>query len=118
MYERRRGRALAAIVLVMAVGSPLAARAADGQPVDTGLDQILAEVPNILGDVTNADPGAVPTVLQELLAGFLGADIIGGGDVGEDGRIGPGDNVAGGLLSSVGGLLHVGSIGELLAGRS
>ena len=107
--------------LVVAAVSPAIANEGDDEPVQLGLLGILGELPKIVGDIENADPGAVPTVVEALVDGFLGADIVGGGDVGEDGSIGGGaggdEDGLGSELGLLGSLLHIGSLEDLLAGR-
>jgi hypothetical protein len=103
--------------LVVPGVSPAIATEGDAEPVQLGLEGILGELPEIVGDIENADPGAVPTVVETLVDGFLGADIVGGGDVGEDGSIGGDEDGLGSELGLLGSLLHVGSLEDLLAGR-
>lgn len=108
------------LVLVGAPGAAADGGGDDG-PVQLGLDDLLGGLDKIVGDVENADPGAAPTVVEELVDGFMGADIIGGDGVGEDGRIGGGiggeEDGVGSELDLLGSLLHVGSLEDLLAGR-
>lgn len=102
-------------------GVPAATADEGRDPVQLGLDDVLGGLTKIVGDVEHADPGAVPTVVEELVAGLLGADVIGGGDVGEGGTIGGGiggdEDGLGDEVGFLGGLLHVGSLEDILAGR-
>ena len=133
LYERKeqhvpRNRRLIAAAVALGFGlvaaaavSPAIATEGGDEPVQLGVEGILGELPQIVGYIENADPGATPTVVEALVDGFLGADIVGGGDVGEDGRIGGGaggdEDGLGSELGLLGGLLHIGSLEDVLAGR-